>query len=203
MVIILNGTSSSGKSSIAKALKILSPEPFLHVGIDLLYAIMPPSYINSGAQAAQGFKIVTKADNPSQKVDVEFGAFGQQVRDCSPALAQIFMQANIHLIVDEVLIGDRFLRGYVETFNDSQTYFIGITCDLNVLKERELLRNNRAIGLAESQYHSVHAPERFYDLVLDSSRTSQFDCAQQVLDFIKQHPEPTALKKCAARMGMV
>jgi hypothetical protein len=40
-VIVLNGTSSSGKSSIARALQALLPEPFLSFGTDTLLDALP------------------------------------------------------------------------------------------------------------------------------------------------------------------
>jgi chloramphenicol 3-O phosphotransferase len=114
----------------------------------------------------------------------------------------VFEQAKVNVIVDEVLIGDRFLSGYVKTLQNTQTYFVGVTCALEALEERELLRNNRAVGLAASQFHLVHAPERFYDLILDTTSTSPFLCAQRLLDFTNTHPQPTSIQKCAERMGL-
>lgn len=40
-IIFLNGTSCSGKTSIAKAVQTLLPEPYLHVGLDYFEAMQP------------------------------------------------------------------------------------------------------------------------------------------------------------------
>ncbi|WP_425264034.1 phosphotransferase-like protein, partial [Vibrio parahaemolyticus] len=40
-VIILNGASSSGKSSIAKELQSILPRNYLHIGIDTFISMMP------------------------------------------------------------------------------------------------------------------------------------------------------------------
>ena len=40
-IILLNGTSSAGKSTLAKALQTLLSEPYLHVGIDTLVFALP------------------------------------------------------------------------------------------------------------------------------------------------------------------
>jgi len=42
-VIVLNGASSSGKSSIAIELQGLLPRPFLTFGVDTLVAALPPA----------------------------------------------------------------------------------------------------------------------------------------------------------------
>lgn len=198
MIIILNGASSSGKSTIAEALNILSPKPFLHLGIDLLYKIMPASYINQGRLANKGFLLT----NTDAGATVKFGAYGQQVRDCSAEMAKVFTDAGLNILIDEVLLGDRFLKAYVAHFKEAQAYLIGINCSLKTLQERELLRGNRAIGLAASQFRQVHKPNRFYDLELDSETSSPFENAKKILAFIANSPKPQGLKLCAKRMGM-
>jgi chloramphenicol 3-O phosphotransferase len=46
-VIVLNGTSSSGKSSIARCLQSLLPEPWLTIGLDDLISAVPPAMLKS------------------------------------------------------------------------------------------------------------------------------------------------------------
>lgn len=45
-IIILNGTSSSGKTSIVNALQDILDEPFLDVGIDKFIWMLPRRYLN-------------------------------------------------------------------------------------------------------------------------------------------------------------
>lgn len=42
-IVILNGNSSAGKSTIAKALQQITVAPFLHVSMDSFLDMMPPS----------------------------------------------------------------------------------------------------------------------------------------------------------------
>jgi len=42
-IIFLNGPSSSGKSSVAKELQKILPEPYMHIGIDAVISMMPDS----------------------------------------------------------------------------------------------------------------------------------------------------------------
>ena len=42
-IILLNGTGSAGKTSIARALQALFEEPYLHLGMDCFYVeVCPP-----------------------------------------------------------------------------------------------------------------------------------------------------------------
>ncbi|MCB0257983.1 MAG: hypothetical protein KDI55_30035, partial [Anaerolineae bacterium] len=45
-IIILNGTSSAGKSSLAKALQTQLPNPYLHLEIDTMVFALPKRYLN-------------------------------------------------------------------------------------------------------------------------------------------------------------
>jgi chloramphenicol 3-O phosphotransferase len=49
MIIFLNGCSSSGKTTIAKAIQHLSDEPWLLLGIDTFFHMMPSKYVGFGA----------------------------------------------------------------------------------------------------------------------------------------------------------
>src|SRR5919206_4011075 len=45
-IILLNGTGSAGKTSIARALQALFEEPYLHLGMDCFYVeVCPPKYL--------------------------------------------------------------------------------------------------------------------------------------------------------------
>ncbi len=197
---MLNGTSSSGKSTVAQAIKIISQKPFLHLGIDRIYSIMPPDYINSEKNSRDGFGLVVDK-NDSRPVKVVFGPYGQKVRDCSPKIANLFHEAGLDLIIDEVFEGDRFLKGYAQLFDGKQVYFVGVYCDLKTTIERELLRSNRRKGLAQNQINVVHEPNRFYDLCVDTTSTSPFDCAKTILDFIDKNPTPKSMSLLAERLN--
>src|SRR5437763_6007622 len=45
-LILLNGASSSGKTSVARALQQVLPEPFLHIGIDTFVFALPKRYLD-------------------------------------------------------------------------------------------------------------------------------------------------------------
>lgn len=55
-IIYLNGPSSSGKTTLAKALQEKLKEPFLHLGIDKIIGFMPEKINNwQGDYAPLGF----------------------------------------------------------------------------------------------------------------------------------------------------
>ena len=53
-VIVLNGGSSSGKTSIARCLQAILPQPWLRIGVDDLIDTLPPSLADSGSGVTFG-----------------------------------------------------------------------------------------------------------------------------------------------------
>jgi|GEM_PF-5487429 len=104
----------------------------------------------------------------------------------------------LDLIIDEVLFGEQILRTYINALKSHKVYFIGVFCDLQTLLEREILRRDRAIGLANGQMDRVHAGIRDYDLKVDATTTSSFSIAKDILAFIDKTPAPEGFQKMQA-----
>ena len=51
LVVVVNGASSSGKTSLARALQLVAPDPWLHAGIDRFWGMMPQGWMQLGARA--------------------------------------------------------------------------------------------------------------------------------------------------------
>jgi chloramphenicol 3-O phosphotransferase len=46
VIIVLNGTSSAGKTTLGKALQDVLPTPYLLIGIDTVVFALPRRYVN-------------------------------------------------------------------------------------------------------------------------------------------------------------
>ncbi|WP_375167781.1 phosphotransferase-like protein [Burkholderia pyrrocinia] len=65
---------------------------------------------------------------------------------------------------------------------------------LEVLIEREQARSDRKIGMAESQFHSIHA-NRHYAYIRDTSSSNNAECGLPVLEWLPTRPIPAAFTK--------
>jgi chloramphenicol 3-O phosphotransferase len=73
-IIIINGSSSAGKTSIIKHMQQISTTPLLTIGIDLLWEMIPPQYTNTGLKAQEGFLFVeTKDDSGRPLITIKLG----------------------------------------------------------------------------------------------------------------------------------
>lgn len=103
MIILLNGCSSSGKTTIAKAIQHLSEEPWLLLGIDTFFHMMPSKYVGFGEKAAEGYHFIPGQDEEGPLMGIESGSFGNAVMDSIPKVVQSLAGDAHNLIVDEVL----------------------------------------------------------------------------------------------------
>jgi chloramphenicol 3-O phosphotransferase len=137
-VIVLNGVSSSGKSSIARALQAQFPDAWLTMRIDDLIAAMPEWIMT---------RVAGIAFEPDGRVRVgaEFARLEQAWMRGVAAMAR----AGAGVIVDDVwLSGAASQARWRAALGDVATLWVGVHCDPAVLAERERARGDRIIGMA-------------------------------------------------------
>ncbi len=162
-IVILNGTSSSGKSSIAAGLQKLLDQPYFHFAIDR-------------------FRLMGAGKNWT---DDEFAVVMQRTILGFHRAVAGFAAAGNNVIVDYVM-GERWrLADAVSTFADFDVVLVGLQCPVDELVRRERERGNRPIGLAAFQFPIVHENMR-YDIEVDTAAHEPAACAEQIKTFITQ-----------------
>lgn len=179
-VILLNGTSSSGKSTIAEALQAVMDEPYLHTGIDHYLARLPKNLIvysdGQTPSSAEGWLTVFK---DRHLVDVILGPLGLRlIKGMYQAIAA-FASAGNAVIVDDVIYDPRILSAAVNALRTIPVFFVGVQCPLDVAESRERARGDRAPGGARTFYNAVHA-HKVYDFEVDTSLATPMECAVQI-----------------------
>ncbi len=144
LIVFLHGASSSGKSTLAAAIRATSNLPFLHLSIDHLR--------DSGA-----WKPDTYPDWSAAR-PAFFAGFHR-------ALAA-FADAGNDLIAEHILDTPGWHGELQELFQSHDVLFVGLHTDLKVLNLRENARGDRRKGSAEQDYDRVHKGLS-YDLTLD------------------------------------
>jgi chloramphenicol 3-O phosphotransferase len=167
-VIVLNGGSSAGKSSIARCLQSTLPEPWLTLGVDTLIQAMPRSMQGSGS----GIQFA-----PDGKILV-----GDEFRRLEAAwyrgIAAI-ASAETGVIVDEVFLGGAASQERLRVaLAGLEVLWVGVHCDRAVTADREATRGDRT-GMAEPQADLVHHGV-LYDLEVDTTSTAAIDCARAI-----------------------
>ncbi|MCA9973671.1 MAG: hypothetical protein KC425_25835 [Anaerolineales bacterium] len=186
-IIILNGTSSSGKTSIVRALQETLDEPFLDAGIDKFLWMLPRRYLNLPLWNDVLGKATTAGETGHRLM-----------RGMHHAIAAL-SRSGCHVIADHVLVERPWLAECAALFADLPACFVGVRCPLAVLEQREAARKDRTLGQARAQFPLVHA-HAVYDLEVDTAVLSPEACAQQIRHRLAQGP-PTAFKRLRDEMG--
>lgn len=189
-VIFLNGCGSSGKTSIAKAIQHESPDLYLSFGIDTFLDMIP------FLRQEPYLKFIPGQNERGPSMHVERGPEGAKLFSVMPQFAKMLASGGNNLIIDEVLFDEEALKAYVRYLKTHIVYYIGIFCDLEVMQEREVLRRDRCIGLANNQIDRVHQGAlNSYDFKVDTTNISAFEAARLILRFIDENPAPKAFHK--------
>ncbi|MGW2251270.1 chloramphenicol phosphotransferase CPT [Kitasatospora sp. NPDC001660] len=176
-VIVLNGGSSSGKSSIAHRLQELLPEPWLHLGTDTLVDALPPR-LREGGDGIGG--LADGDGDGTVSVGPVFAALDAAWTVGVAAMAR----AGARIVVDEVFLGGAASQSRWRAALDGlDVLWVGVRCDPAVAGAREAARGDRATGMAAAQAQAVHVGVA-YDVEVDTSRTDAVSCARIVLDHL-------------------
>jgi chloramphenicol 3-O phosphotransferase len=171
-IIYINGPSSSGKTTLAKALQEELNPPFLHIGIDRVIGMMPEKVNNWDGQGAIGFSWKPAVDETGTPVhEIEVGPFGKQMVQTLKELVLTLVRMGHQVIIDDVSFGKCEVDGWRETLKEVKVLWVGIKAPLNVLEAREKERGNRMHGSARAQFFTVHKGVS-YDLEIDTEKES-------------------------------
>lgn len=197
-IIFLNGSSSSGKSTLAAALQAIFPRPLLHVAADAFLSMMPRHYraldAGPGSAAAEGFLSRTVPDAPRPCIDVQAGPFGHRVILGMHRAVAALADEGSDVVADHVLLYPCWVRQAVEVLCHHRVLFVGVFCEIEELERRERQRGNRPAGHAFGSFTSIHQDCR-YDLEIDTSRRTPEDCAAEILERLEAGPAPTAFEQ--------
>lgn len=174
-VIVLNGGSSSGKSTLAEHVQRGLPGIWLVLGVDDLIRAL--SY--GPADTTAGGSLHFRPDGTITVTD-KFRRVESAWRSGMTAIAT----AGIGVILDEVFLGGAASQGRLaESFKDLTVVWIGVRCDPEVAEARELRRGDRVHGQARDQAHRVHEGVR-YDFVVDTTTRAPDACAADIVEYV-------------------
>lgn len=163
MVIILNGTSSSGKSSILEKICDFS---------DDLYSLFSSDKIVCGSLS---HKINFESLEDSRIIDASYSAFRKSLR--------VFASHLPYIILDDVIWKKESLFEIVDSFKEFDCFFVHVTAPKEVIEMREKNRADRKPGTARNQYDFIsHLP---YDFVVDTGKQAPSEAAQSILQNLR------------------
>ncbi len=196
-IILLNGAPHSGKSSIARAIQVVSDVPTVRVGVDLAMAATPPGLL-------PGIGLRPGGERPDLEPFVE--ASYRALFDSMAAHARhgIDVAADVGLHDDYVRplglwpMAARRLSGLT-------VYLVGISCPVEIVLDRradhpdryEIATGDEVPAAVLRWDEAVHDPG-WYDLEVDTGTASSERCAERILAHMASSRPSGALAAAAA-----
>ena len=189
-IIYLNGPSSSGKTTLAKALQTAFEEPFLHVGIDKIIGWMPEKTNDwTGGVAPLGFswkKGEDESGNPIQ--ELQKGPYAKKIAYTFQEVVLGLAKIGHSIIVDDVSFGKSQIDDWKRILKNFKVLWVGVNAPLHVLEQREKERGNRMVGSARGQFSKVHAGA-IYDLEIDTHHGALVDNVEKIKRAALKHAD--------------
>lgn len=162
MIIVLNGVSSAGKSTLAKELTKLLPD-FFDFSVDDYDLVIE--------------KMEDRENDRLIPIETEYYYYKN---------VAMFSDRGVNLILDQILHDPITLQNFYETLKSYPILLVGVHCPAEELKRREELRGDRQIGQAISQLNFVHSQE-FYDIEVNTYTHSMVECAREIVDCLESN----------------
>lgn len=200
-IILLNGSSSAGKTTLAITLQQLLPDPWHHIALDQFRDGMAGRYrgLNSaaGAAGARGLNVVPVPRGDERVTDIQFGDIGKRMlRGMRRAIAAFAREGN-NVIIDDLMFEPAFLADYLEALDGLDVLFVGVRCPLEVVNAREAKRPGRFPGTATSHFDRIHS-HSLYDIEVDTGTATPRQCAELIIERLNAPEPPTAFARLRA-----
>jgi chloramphenicol 3-O phosphotransferase len=176
-VIILNGVSSSGKTTLAKAIQKYGEDIWLHVAMDNFVAMLP-----DGSEFDRDWFPVTEVERDGVTLPhIGNGPGGHNLLSQMRRLVKSLEQAGFNVLVDDV--ADAAVIADYRRRLGASCFVIKVDAPLSELERRERERGDRLIGLAREQSSRVHEGIE-YDFEVDTHAETPDALARQVLSAV-------------------
>ena len=159
-IIILNGVSSSGKTTLAKVIQDQSPIPLYKLDIDD-FILMSPEKFN----------------------DYEHNDFSVQYAFASKFfyVVKLYSDLGFNLVVPYMFFKNSdTLQEFKELLNNYPVLIVNMTCPVEELNKRELSRGNRKTGCAEEQLQLLETQFN-NSITVDNFENTNEECAEMII----------------------
>jgi chloramphenicol 3-O phosphotransferase len=206
-IILLNGCSASGKSSVQKALQAQSDRMYITVGIDTFFdALLPTPDLSDFAQTKTTLIQKTKGGELIRSVTLEYdkdgnpmvpltvGPAGLRVIEGMHYATAAYAHCGNNVIIDYILYDPQWKKYLKKAFDGYTVYCVGFKLPLEVVEQREKLRSTSPVGHARSHYAHVH-DGMVYDIEITDPTLTADAIAQQIVEFVEHNPVSMAFKR--------
>ena len=157
-IILLNGPSSSGKSTLAK---------------ELADRLNRKGIIRWETVSIDSFLAMSK-DETIYEDDVF------EISDLMIDAILEHLKCGKRVIVDHVITSRRIYERFMDRLAAHRICLVHVSCPLHIIRQREMLRGDRCIGSAEASFQYLY-PQDGYNSAVDTFRMTLEECCNAIL----------------------
>lgn len=165
-IILLNGASSSGKSTFAK---------------QLYQRIDHPYYFYSSDQLVDSGMLPAKLDRVNKDTKFSWNVLRPKFHAGFQHSIKSFANSGIYLLIEHIVEKQEWFDDLIEILNPYTVFYIGVTCPISEIERREKQRGDRYIGEGKSHIEDGIHTWSDYDLVIDTHLQTQEENISKVL----------------------
>lgn len=203
-IILIHGASSSGKSTLSKAIQKASNKTFLHVGVDtavlhylhLRYLIgvpldehdqswREPNFNPTNYQKQGGSWIAAGPGkfNPTSHIRFQIGNATRRAFSAIYATIAEMSRLGFNVISDHCFHYEDYYHEALHRFKGLPVTYVALNPSVETIRQREIERNDRMIGMAEAVHFQMKRDFKA-GLSIDTGEISPEDAAQKVLSLL-------------------
>jgi chloramphenicol 3-O phosphotransferase len=178
-VIVLNGPSSSGKTTLATALQrrfAAEGECWFVYAMDDYFAKVPFDWVT---------------------FQMRLGPIGRQVLVAWRGAVGSAARAGLNVIADDVTLTEEEWRGWQAELDGIDTHWVRVQIALDILEARERTRGDRMRGHARSQYEDSYRYP-VYDAQVDTGTLDPESAAAAIPDAVHRLPSKSIRRASCA-----
>lgn len=190
-VILVNGPSSAGKTTLCRALQAaITRQPYLVTGFDDFIFMAAPRYYrgaDTGRQderdafTAMGVEMVTTSPPGAPlAVAARFGPVFRRLVDSMAPAVRALVDGGNPVIFDHVLHDRDMHESFHRATAGLDVFAVSVTCPIEILEARERARGDRVLGRARGLADVVHT-FCSYDVSVDTGTTPTDACVAAIL----------------------
>lgn len=165
-VFVLNGGSSAGKTTTARAMQEVSHVPLLRSGLDDLFASVPDKFGGGrgGPLSERGFHYAELPDAGGTRIG--YGSDGWRMLCGQHRAIRALVDAGKWVVVDEMMLSEDVYADWLVALRGTPATWVRVECPLPLAERRERERGQRP-GLARGTHETVHSGVS-YDVTVDT-----------------------------------
>jgi chloramphenicol 3-O phosphotransferase len=183
-VILLVGPSCAGKSTLAREIQALSPEPYLIQSLDGLFAATPEAWGGSGEHTLDGFHYdwsAPPAEDGSAVRQIGYGPVGRALLQGFHRAVAAFAGAGVDVVVDDMLLDLEVLADWALALEAVPTLLVKVTAPKAELLRREAARQLHPTPGLVAGHLELHQGI-VTDARIDTSAVAPSDAARALLE---------------------